>query len=425
MSEKQRVYLCIDMKTFYASVECAERNYNPFETNLVVADLTRGDNALCLAITPKLKAQGIRNRCRLSEIPKSIRYEVAPPRMALYIKYAADIYSLYLDYFDAQDIHVYSIDEAFIDATGYLKLYNTDGCGLANRLMKEILNRFHIPSTAGVGTNLYLAKIALDITAKHSREHIGYLDEEAYKSTLWTHKPITDFWMIAAGTERRLARLGVYDMQGITQMPTDLMYKMFGKNAELLIDHAWGRETCLMEDIKKYNTKSKSVSFSQILPRDYSFAEARTVMQEMTIKGCEELVTRRLITKSVSVMVGYSRDAVPATVGNVRLTLATGLKSKISPAVMREYDKTTETGVPIRRLAVVFRDVCDEACEGYDFFTDFDAVQREKSLDRTVHGIRNKFGKNAMLNGLNYLPEGTQKERNTFIGGHRAGYGDI
>ena len=221
MIEKQRTYYCIDMKTFYASVECAERGYNPFETNLVVADLTRGSNALCLAITPKMKAQGIKNRCRLSEIPRNVKYEVAPPRMALYIEYAADIYSLYLDYFDPQDIHVYSIDESFIDVTDYLVPYHKDKIEFAKFLMNEIADRYHIPSTAGIGTNLYLAKIALDITAKHARDHIGYLDEDLYKQTLWDHRPITDFWMVADGTARRLERYGVYDMRGITQMSTD------------------------------------------------------------------------------------------------------------------------------------------------------------------------------------------------------------
>ena len=209
--DKTRTYYCIDMKTFYASVECAERGLNPFETNLVVADVTRGQNALCLAITPKMKAQGIKNRCRLSDIPCGVRYEVAPPRMALYIEYAADIYSLYLDYFAPQDIHVYSIDESFIDATDYLGGHGRDKIGFAKFLMNEIADRYHIPSTAGVGTNLYLAKIALDITAKHARDHVGYLDEERYRQTLWDHRPITDFWMVAAGTARRLERYGVSD----------------------------------------------------------------------------------------------------------------------------------------------------------------------------------------------------------------------
>jgi DNA polymerase V len=329
------------MKSFYASVECAERGYNPFETNLVVADLTRGKNALCLAITPKMKALGIKNRCRLSEIPKSVKYEVAPPRMALYIKYAADIYSMYLDYFDPQDIHVYSIDESFIDVTAYLGLRHTDAVTFAKHLMNEIADRFHIPSTAGIGTNLYLAKIALDITAKKAKDHIGILDEETYRRTLWDHKPITDFWMVARGTAARLQHYGVYDMRGITQMPTDLVYKIFGKNAELLIDHAWGREPCLMEDIKRYKSKSHSVSFSQILPRDYTFDEARTVIQEMALNGAAELMKRKVITGKVGIYVGYTHDEIAPTKGGVKLGVTTALASYIVEAALAAFDRTT------------------------------------------------------------------------------------
>ena len=422
--EKQRTYYCIDMKTFYASVECAERGYNPFETNLVVADLSRGTNALCLAITPKMKAQGIKNRCRLSEIPRGVTYEVAPPRMALYIEYAADIYSLYLDYFDPQDIHVYSIDEAFIDVTEYLPYNGMDKFELAKFLMNKIADRYQIPSTAGIGTNLYLAKIALDITAKHARDHIGYLDEDLYRQTLWDHRPITDFWMVAAGTARRLERYGVYDMRGITQMDTALVYKIFGKNAELLVDHAWGRESCLISDIKNYRSKTKSVSFSQILPRDYSFKEARTVIHEMALNGAAELMKRKVITSKVAIFVGYTHDERPPTKGGTKLDVTTNLASFLVEATMALFDKTTDSTTPIRRLGIAFENVCDEGCEGYNLFTDFAAVEKERALQHTVLGINEKFGKNAVLKGVNYMPEGTQRERNGFIGGHRAGYDD-
>ena len=422
--EKERTYFCIDMKTFYASVECAERGYNPFETNLVVADLSRGTNALCLAITPKMKAQGIKNRCRLSEIPRGVTYEVAPPRMALYIEYAADIYSLYLDYFDPQDIHVYSIDEAFIDVTEYLPFEGRDKFEFAKFLMNEIADRYHIPSTAGIGTNLYLAKIALDITAKHARDHIGFLDEDLYKKTLWDHRPITDFWMVAAGTARRLERYGVYDMRGITQLPTDLVYKIFGKNAELLVDHAWGRESCLISDIKGYKSKTKSVSFSQILPRDYSYKEARTVIHEMALNGAAELMKRKVITNKVAIFVGYTHDERPPTKGGAKLDVTTNLASFLVEATLALYEKTTDQTTPIRRLGIAFENVCDEGCEGYNLFTDFAAVEKERTLQHTILGINEKFGKNAVLTGVNYMPEGTQRERNGFIGGHRAGYDD-
>lgn len=422
--EKERTYYCIDMKTFYASVECAERGYNPFETNLVVADLSRGTNALCLAITPKMKAQGIKNRCRLSEIPRGVRYEVAPPRMALYIEYAADIYSLYLDYFDPQDIHVYSIDEAFIDVTEYLPYEGRDKFELAKFLMNEIADRYHIPSTAGIGTNLYLAKIALDITAKHARDHIGYLDEETYRRTLWDHRPITDFWMVAGGTARRLERYGVYDMRGVTQMDTSLAYKIFGKNAELLIDHAWGCESCLISDIKGYKSKTKSVSFSQILPRDYSYKEARTVIHEMALNGAAELMKRKVITNKVAIFVGYTHDERPPTKGGAKLDVTTNLASFLVEATLALYEKTTDPTTPIRRLGIAFENVCDEGCEGYNLFTDFAAVEKERTLQHTILGINEKFGKNAVLTGVNYMPEGTQRERNGFIGGHRAGNDD-
>ena len=425
MGEKQRTYYCIDMKTFYASVECAERGYNPFETNLVVADQTRGRNALCLAITPKMKAQGIKNRCRLSDIPGYVRYEIAPPRMALYIQYAADIYSLYLDYFSPQDMHVYSIDESFIDVTDYLGMYGRDSVSLAKYLMNEIANRYRIPSTAGIGTNLYLAKIALDITAKHARDHVGYLDEELYRKTLWDHRPITDFWMVSGGTARRLERFGVYDMRGVAQLPADLMFKIFGKNAELLIDHAWGRESCLISDIKKYRSKSHSVSFSQILPRDYSAAEARTVMHEMALNGAAELMKRKVITGKVGIFVAYSHDERAPTKGMVRLRACTNLASFLIEAALNAYDRTTDPSFPVRRLGIAFEDVCDEGCEGYDIFTDFDAVEKERCVQKTMLEINGRFGKNAVLPGINYMPGGTQRERNGFIGGHRAGYAEL
>lgn len=424
MTAQESTFFCIDMKTFYASVECAERGLNPFETNLVVADLTRGKNALCLAISPKLKAQGVKNRCRLSDIPNGIKYEVAPPRMQLYIDYAADIYALYLNYFDAADIHVYSIDESFIDVTGYLPTYKKTPKELAKFIMNEIADKLHIPSTVGIGTNLYLAKIALDITAKHSKDHIGYLTEELYKETLWDHKPITDFWQIAGGTARRLARFGITTMRGIANCPQDLLYRMFGINAELLIDHAWGRESCRISDIKSYKPKSKSVSFSQILPRDYTYEEARIVMIEMAYHGCQQLMKRKVIAGKVWVGVGYSKDMHETTGAAVRLSNATALPSKIKPAVVEAFAEAAIRNIPIRRLLISFGDVCDEGCEGYDLFTDWNSVEREKTRERTVLDIAERYGKNAVLRGINYVEGATQRERNEMIGGHRAGYDD-
>ena len=424
MSQKERIYMCIDMKSFYASVECAERNLNPFETNLVVADTTRGKNALCLAITPKMKAQGIKNRCRLSDIPKNVKYEAAMPRMQLYIEYAADIYALYLNYFAPRDIHVYSIDESFIDATCYLESMQMTPQQLAKKLMNEIAEKLHIPSTAGIGTNLYLAKIALDISAKHTKDHLGYLTEELYRETLWDHKPITDFWQVAGGTQRRLERYGIFTMRGIAEAPQEMIYRAFGKDAELLIDHAWGRESCLMEDIKNYRSKSHSVSFSQILPRNYTFDEAKVVMQEMVLHGCHELMRRKVITQKIWIGVGYAFDTISSTKGSTRLISATSVNSLMLPYVMELFDRVADHKVPIRRLAISFNDVCDEGCEGYDFFTDWAAVEREKAREQAVLEISDRYGKNAVLRGTNYLEGATQKERNEMIGGHRAGYDD-
>ncbi len=422
---KQRMYLCIDGKSFYASVECAERGLNPFETNLVVADPSRGKNALCLAITPKMKALGVHNRCRLADIPGNIKYEIAIPRMSLYVDYCADIYALYLNYFAADDIHVYSIDEAFIDVTEYLRMYNMDAKQLAKKLMNEIADKLHVPTTAGIGTNLYLAKIALDITAKKTKDHMGYLDEEIFRKTLWDHTPLTDFWGIAHGKANRLSRYGIYTMRDIANAPQDLLYKVFGVDAELMIDHAWGRETCLMCDIKKYRSKSHSVSFSQILPRDYDYDEAAIVMAEMAIHGCLELYKRHVITKKVWIGVGYSRyEQCPPAQGSIKLSSPTQLASIIEPAVKQKFREIVSWGVPIRNLAISFCETRDEGCEGYDLFTDWEKVDKEKAVERTVLEIRDRFGKNAVLRGINLNKSGTQRERNTFIGGHRAGYDD-
>lgn len=424
-AEKQRMYLCIDGKSFYASVECAERGLNPFETNLVVADPSRGKNALCLAITPKMKALGVHNRCRLSDIPGNIKYEIAVPRMSLYVDYCADIYALYLNYFAAEDIHVYSIDEAFIDVTSYLYTYGMDAKQLAKKLMNEIADKLHVPTTVGIGTNLYLAKIALDISAKKTKDHMGYLDEEIFRKTLWDHTPLTDFWGIAHGTANRLSRYGIFTMRDVANAPQDLLYKVFGINAELMIDHAWGRETCLMSDIKKYRSKSHSVSFSQILPRDYDYEEAAVVMAEMAIHGCLELYKRHVITKKVWIGVGYSRyEQCPPAQGTIKLSCATQLSSIIEPAVKQKFREIVSWGIPIRNLAISFCDTRDEGCEGYDLFTDWEKVDKEKAVERTVLEIRDRFGKNAVLRGINLNKAGTQRERNTFIGGHRAGYDD-
>lgn len=419
--EKQRTYLCIDMKSFYASVECAERNVSPFETNLVVADESRGNGAITLAISPKLKSLGVKNRCRLFEIPKDIDYIIAKPRMSLYIKYCADIFEIYLDYFSQDDIHQYSIDEAFIDVTDYLSIYKLTAKQLAKKLINEIAIRTHIPATCGIGTNLFLAKIALDITAKHCKDHIGELTEETFKETLWEHRPITDFWNIAKGTANRLARFGIYDLKGIANAPEEILYRHFGKNAKILIDHANGKESCTIADIKKYKSKSKSISNSQILFSDYEYDKAKIVIQEMALNGCQRLIREHLIASHVGIFVGYSKDVIPASGGTKKLLNSTNLYSFIREYVDDIFEETTAKDVPIRRLGISFSGLADESAEGYDLFTDFEAIEKERRLEQAVLDIKDRFGKNAMLRAFDLQEGATQVERNKLIGGHNGG----
>ena len=416
--EKSRIYYCIDMKCFFASVECAERGLDPFTTPLVVADEARGSAALCLAVSPLMKRLGVKNRCRLFEIPKSIDFQIAKPRMQKYIDYAADIYEIYLRYISPGDIHVYSIDEAFIDATDYLKCYKKEPKEFARFLVSEIAREKKIPATVGVGTNLYLAKVALDITAKKSPDHMAMLTEESYRKTLWEHQPLTDFWQISSGTVKRLSRYAIFDMRGIAKAPEEMLYRLFGVNAELLIDHAWGRESCTIADIKQYRSKSHSMSSSQILFSDYSFDKAAIVLSEMVRNGCQEMMRRRVITSKIALYVGYSKDVLPAAKGSVRMTATTQVYSVILPYVMGLFEKITDKKVPIRRLGITFCDIVSDGWEGYDLFTDIEAVEREKTLEHTVLDIKDKYGKNAMLRLSNLQEGATARERNKLIGGH-------
>lgn len=273
-----KIYLCIDLKSFYASVECVERDLDPFKINLVVADPTRGGGAITLATTPAIKRLGVPSRGRIFEIPKDIEYIIAPPRMKLYMEYSAKIYKIFLKYISSDDIHVYSIDESFLDITPYLSLYNMNPKQIARMIIDDIYNTTGITATCGIGTNLFLAKIALDITAKHAKDNMGYLNEDLYKQLLWHHTPLTDFWMVGPGTSNRLAMLGINDMYGIAHYPEKILYKLFGVNAEYLIDHAWGREPVEISDIKAYKPKANSISNSQILFEDYNYKDAYLIM---------------------------------------------------------------------------------------------------------------------------------------------------
>ncbi len=418
---EDRVYYVIDMKSFFASVECAERGLDPMVTNLVVADEERSKGTICLAATPALKKLGVKNRCRLFEIPKGIDYIIAKPRMKKYIDYSANIYAIYLKYIDKNDIHTYSIDECIIDATDYLKLYNLKAKEFVQKLMTEIMETLHIPSSAGIGTNMYLAKIALDITGKKCPDRIGWLNEEKYRSTLWTHTPLRDFWQISFGTEERLAKYGIYDMERLAHFDENILYKEFGVNAELLIDHAWGRESCLMSDIKSYKSKSKSISSSQILPCNYSFQEARTVLKEMIQNGCYDLTNQNFSTSFIQIFVAYGDIRGDISKGIQHLNANTNLYSIIAKSADKIYNEVVDKSRPVRKVGYVFMDITSVDCEQYDFFTDLNKVKKEKNMVKTVLDVKEKYGKNSLIKGLDLDEKATQRERNILIGGHKSG----
>lgn len=413
-----RVYLCIDLKSFYASVECVARGYDPFKVPLVVADPTRGDGAITLAISPALKELGVKNRCRIFEIPKQIQYEIAMPRMRKYIEVSAQIYGIYLQFMSPDDIHVYSIDEVFIDATPYLKTYNCKATDFAKMLMNAVMAKTGICATAGIGTNLYLAKIAMDIVAKHVPEHIGILTEELYRKLLWNHQPLTDFWGFGHGKTARLAKYGVYDMQGITMLPEALLYKEFGVNAEFIIDHAWGRESCTMADIHNYRGKSRSLSNSQILFSDYDVDGARIVMKEMVENLVLELVEENLYAKGISLYIRYSKDCIPATGGAMKLTQATCSIKKIQEAFGKLFIDKVRIGYGIRQIGISLTNLTYEPDMQLSFFDDPEDEEKEKQMEVAMVDIRTRFGKNALLKGFNLFDKATGIKRNTMVEGH-------
>lgn len=419
---QERIYLCIDLKSFYASVECVERGLNPLTTNLVVADPERSEKTICLAISPSMKALGIQNRCRVFQIPDGVKYIMAPPRMRLYIGYAADIYAIYLKYISKEDIHVYSIDEVFLDVTDYLPMYRIDAKELAIRIMEDIRNSTGITATAGIGTNLYLAKVALDITAKHVKDNIGYLNEELYRKTLWQHKPLTDFWRVGEGTAKRLAGFGILTMGDIARSSEDLLYRQFGIDAELLIDHAWGRESTTMQDIKAYKPRNSSMTSGQVLSRDYDFEECRLIIKEMTDELCLEMVDKGIATDSISLMVGYSNQLEAKTAsGSVTFSSATNSYRSLIAQVMKLYEQITDRNKLIRRLNLSCNRLLDEAYMQYDLFTDPEEAERERRLQKATLEIKKKFGRNAIVRGMDLQEEGTAIMRNRQIGGHKSG----
>ncbi len=416
----ERIYLCIDLKTFYASVECVERGLDPFRTDLVVADITRSKGAICLAVSPKIKERGIRNRCRIWEIPKEVHPIIAKPRMKKYMEYATSIYGIYLKYIDKEDIHPYSIDEMFLDVTSYLNLYHKTPIEMGKMLMTEIYKKTGISSACGIGTNLYLAKVALDILAKKEVSHIAYLDEKRYQELLWNHVPLTDFWRISTGTENHLHKLHIRTMYDITQTNEKLLYKEFGINALFLIDHAWGREDCTIADIKKYHPKAKSISNSQILFRDYSTIDARIVLTEMIDDLVLQLVEENKVTNGIGLYIGYSKDTLPPLKMNIKLKEATSSYRTIMKRVLEEYDYHINENALVRRMGVTFFDVESKTYEQLNLFSTLEEEKKDSKLEQVMVSLKHRFGKNAILRAISYQQGATQKERNKLIGGHNA-----
>ena len=391
--DDERAYICIDLKSFFASVECVERGLDPMTTRLVVADPERKSGTICLAVTPAMKALGVRNRCRVFEIPRGLEYITAPPRMRLYLEYSAKIYSIYLDYFSRDDIHVVS----------------------------EVKERSGIPAAAGVGTNLYLSKIAMDIMAKRSPDFIAALDEKTYREKLWRHEPLTDFWRIGSGTAERLEKLGVRTMEGITRLPEDVLYKVFGVDAELLIDHAWGREPTLLSDIKSYKSKTHSITSGQVLMRDYTQDETEVIIREMVDLLSLDLLDRGCVTPHLSLMIGYSsKEGKAPSHGGVKIDPASESDLVLIPAALDLFRKIALPGLLIRRINISFDDIYCPAFRQSNFFEDDDAGERHRRLRKTVSELRRRFGGNAILKGTDFEEGATTRDRNKQIGGHKA-----
>lgn len=506
---KCKTYIAIDLKSFYASVECRERRRDPLTTNLVVADPSRTEKTICLAVSPSLKKYELSGRARLFEVIQKVNaannirklkapnhvfsgssddstelqknpslkidYIIAPPRMARYMEYSTKIYNIYLKYIAPEDIHIYSIDEVFIDVTHYLLTYNMTARTLAMTMIQDILDTTGITATAGIGTNMYLCKIAMDIVAKHIEPdkngvRIAELDEMSYRRLLWNHRPITDFWRVGRGYSKKLEKIGLYTMGDIARCsigkPTDyyneeLLYKLFGINAELLIDHAWGYEPCTMEDVKAYKPETNSISSGQVLHCPYEFDKARLVVKEMIDLMALDLVDKGLVTNQIVLTIGYDIEnmtdknrsqsykgtvttnyygkKVPKPAhGTTNLPKQTSSTTLITNAVMELYDKIVNKKLLIRRINIVANKLVDEHSvknankyEQLDLFTDYEILkkqrekenaesEREKRMQNTILDIKKKFGKNAILKGMNLQEGATAKDRNNQIGGHKA-----
>ena len=419
---EEKYYICIDLKSFFASVECSDRGLDPFKTNLVVADERRTSGAICLAITPAMKKQGVKNRCRLFEIPSNMKYMIVAPRMQRYMEVSAQIYGIYLTYISADDILPYSIDECFIDVTSYLMMYGMTPRQLAERLMQAVLDETGIYATAGIGTNMFLAKLALDITAKKVPDGIGYLDKSEFKRLIWHHRPITDVWNIGPGIARRLEKYGVFDLAGITRMDESILYKEFGVNAEFIIDHAHGIEACTIADINEFKPKSKSISHGQVLGCAVTRENAWLLIKEMIDSMCLELVQKNLMTKGIALTISYEHKYnLGHTGGTRRLEAYTDSYSQLSEAFGRLFEETADHRAMIKKLNLAMTDLLpyNMAAAEFDMFADTEKQEKERRLQQAVAGIKDKFGKNILLRAMSLQEEAKARERNTLVGGHR------
>ena len=494
---EKRQYIAIDLKSFYASVECVERGLDPLTTNLVVADSSRTEKTICLAVSPSLKSYGIPGRARLFEVVQKVKeanyfrkrkapgykfedkssdftelsknpsleidFIIAPPQMSRYMKISTEIYQIYLRYIAPEDIHIYSVDEVFIDVTNYLQTYQMTSHELAVKLIREVLKETGVTATAGIGTNLYLCKIAMDIVAKHITAdkdgvRIAELDEMSYRQKLWSHKPLTDFWRVGKGYSTKLEEYGMHTMGDIARQSLydeELLYKLFGINAELLIDHAWGWEPCTIADIKAYKPENHSVSLGQVLQCPYDYEKAKLIVKEMTELLVLDLVDKSLVTDQMVLTVGYDientkngyykgeitsdrygRKIPKQAHGSENIGRYTSSTKLITAAVMRLFERIVDSNLLVRRMYVVANHTVDESTvkepsEQLDLFMDFetiekqkaqedDELQKEKSLQKAVISLQKKFGKNSVLKGMNLKEGATTIQRNGQIGGHKA-----
>lgn len=498
-----KTYIAIDLKSFYASVEATERGLDPMTTNIVVADPSRTEKTICLAVSPSLKAYGVSGRARMFELIQQVRlanaqrkqnapgrkfsgssyndnelkgnpalsidYIVAPPRMALYIEYSTRIYQVYLRHVAPEDIHVYSIDEVFIDATGYLKLSGMTAHEFAVMLIREVLAETGVTATAGIGPNMYLCKVAMDITAKHiptdkDGVRIAELDEMSYRHTLWNHRPLTDFWRVGRGISEKLEKYGIMTMGDVAECSLrneDLLYRLFGINAELLIDHAWGYEPCTIADIKAYKPQTNSIQSGQVLQHPYDFAKARLVVREMADSLSLDLVEKKLVTNQIVLVVGYDienltdkkrrseykgeiktdfygREVPKQARGTANIGRQTSSTKLITDAVLDAYDKIVDRNLLVRRMYITANHVVPEEkaepspdYEQLSLFEDYKekerikaeqdaALEKERRVQDAIVNIKHKYGKNAILKGMNYKEGATAKDRNSQIGGHKA-----